>query len=147
MTDQQPARTGSARARAGDADRERTSALLGDAAGAGYLRLDELDERLDRALAARTTGELDALVADLPASLRQERERRERALRERASAQACLRPQVRAYAAVMALLVGIWLAVGLSAGAWYPWPVWPALGWGIGIAGHARRAYGRPALG
>jgi hypothetical protein len=28
-------------------------------------------------------------------------------------------------------------AVGLTAGAWYFWPVWPILGAGIGVLGHA----------
>lgn len=40
----------------------------------------------------------------------------------------------------MLLLVAIWLAVGVTAGSWYPWPVWPALGWGIGVVGHVRTA-------
>jgi hypothetical protein len=40
----------------------------------------------------------------------------------------------------MVLLVGIWLAVGLAGGAWYPWPVWPALGWGLAVAGHVKAA-------
>jgi hypothetical protein len=31
----------------------------------------------------------------------------------------------------------VWLAVGLTAGAWYFWPVWPILGAGIGVLGHA----------
>ena len=33
--------------------------------------------------------------------------------------------------------VTVWLAVGLSAGAWYFWPIWPILGAGIGLAAHA----------
>ncbi len=139
MTDQRPAPAG---ARAGDADRERAGALLGDAAAAGYLRLDELDDRLERALTARTTAELDALTADLPPSLGRERARREAVARVRREAQGGLRAHLASYVGVMALLVGIWLVVGVTAGAWYPWPVWPALGWGIGLVGHVRAAYG-----
>jgi hypothetical protein len=52
--------------RASDADREATAGTLRDHAVAGRLTTDELDERAGRALAARTVGELDALVADLP---------------------------------------------------------------------------------
>ena len=52
--------------RVGDADRNRTADLLKEAHAAGYLTLEEVDERLDIALAARTRGELDRLVADLP---------------------------------------------------------------------------------
>ena len=52
--------------RVGDADRNRTADLLKEAHAAGYLSLEEVDERLGVALAARTRGELDRLVADLP---------------------------------------------------------------------------------
>ncbi len=52
--------------RCSDADRERTSARLRDAAAAGYLTMDETDERLTAAYAARYGHELDALVHDLP---------------------------------------------------------------------------------
>jgi hypothetical protein len=54
--------------RASDEDRERVAEQLRIAAGDGRLTLDELDERLDSALSARTDGELAALVADLPAT-------------------------------------------------------------------------------
>ena len=43
----------------GDADRNRTADLLKEAHAAGYLTLEEADERLGTALAARTRGELD----------------------------------------------------------------------------------------
>jgi hypothetical protein len=52
--------------RVGDADRNRAADLLREAHVAGYLTLEELDERLGTALAARTRGELDRLTADLP---------------------------------------------------------------------------------
>jgi hypothetical protein len=52
--------------RVGDADRNHTADLLREAHVAGYLTLEELDERLGTALAARTRGELDRLTADLP---------------------------------------------------------------------------------
>lgn len=51
--------------RASDADREHAAEVLRGAAGAGRLTVDELDERLDAAFAARTRGELEALVADV----------------------------------------------------------------------------------
>ncbi|MFG2844513.1 DUF1707 domain-containing protein [Kitasatospora sp. NPDC048296] len=51
--------------RAGDADREAVAERLRIAAGEGRIDLGELTERLDRAYAARTYRELDALVADL----------------------------------------------------------------------------------
>ena len=51
--------------RASDADRERAVLTLGRAAGDGRLDVDELEERLQLAYAARTHTELDTLLADV----------------------------------------------------------------------------------
>ena len=126
--------------RAGDQDRHRTADLLAVATGRGLLRVDELDQRLAAVWSATSTGELTALTDDLPAEVRREHASQQAALQARTAARAGLAGHVRSYLAVMALLVGIWLAVGLAGGGWYPWPVWPALGWGIGVAGHVRAA-------
>ena len=56
--------------RASHEDRDRVVELLRVAAGDGRLTADELDERLDVALTARTYGQLEALLADLPALAR-----------------------------------------------------------------------------
>ena len=53
--------------RASDADREAVTERLREAAGEGRLEPDELEERLHATLRARTYGELDRVVADLPA--------------------------------------------------------------------------------
>jgi Domain of unknown function (DUF1707) len=52
--------------RAGDADRERVAERLRLALDEGRLNLHEYDERLQEAYAAKTYGELDKLLADLP---------------------------------------------------------------------------------
>jgi hypothetical protein len=52
--------------RASDADRNQVAALLGEALAAGRLTFDEHAERLDAAYSARTFGDLEKLVADLP---------------------------------------------------------------------------------
>jgi hypothetical protein len=54
--------------RASHADRDRVVEILRVAAGDGRLTADELDERLEAALTARTHRELAALTADLPRS-------------------------------------------------------------------------------
>lgn len=54
--------------RAADSDREAMVELLRHEHAQGRLDEDELQERIERALAARTYGELDVLAADLPAS-------------------------------------------------------------------------------
>ena len=53
--------------RASHEDRDRVVELLRVSAGDGRLTADELDERLELAMTARTYGELAKLVADLPA--------------------------------------------------------------------------------
>ncbi|MFF7471934.1 DUF1707 domain-containing protein [Streptomyces sp. NPDC008092] len=52
--------------RASHADRDRVVDVLRVAAGDGLLTADELDERLEAALSARTRSELAPLTADLP---------------------------------------------------------------------------------
>ena len=54
--------------RASHEDRDRIVELLRVSAGDGRLTADELDERLEQAMTARTYGELARLVADLPAA-------------------------------------------------------------------------------
>ncbi len=58
---------GAGRLRAADADREQVAAELTRHCGEGRLTADELSERLELAYLAVTLGELDVLVADLPA--------------------------------------------------------------------------------
>ncbi|HET9168915.1 MAG TPA: DUF1707 domain-containing protein [Actinospica sp.] len=59
-------RRGDLEMRASDTDRERVADRLRTAAGHGRITMDELEERLEGAYAARTYGELVPLTADLP---------------------------------------------------------------------------------
>jgi Domain of unknown function (DUF1707) len=52
--------------RASDADRDKIATALRENLAAGRLTTEEFDERLDKALAAKTLGELEGLTADLP---------------------------------------------------------------------------------
>ena len=56
------------RMRACDADRDRAVEFLNLAYSEGRLSKDEYDDRLERAFSSRTYGELDQIVADLPAA-------------------------------------------------------------------------------
>jgi Domain of unknown function (DUF1707)/2TM domain len=112
--------------RASDAEREDTASRLRDHAAAGRLDLEELEDRLGAAFAARTRGELSTLLADLPRA-------RARA-RAHAARRGGFRAHRNAYLLVAALLVGLW---ALSGGGYF-WPVWPLLGWGIGLLSHGR---------
>lgn len=53
--------------RASDADRQRVADLLHRAASEGRLSLDELSERLDEAYQAKTYGDLEPVLRELPA--------------------------------------------------------------------------------
>ena len=108
-----------------DADRERVAERLRAAAGDGRLTPAELEERLEVAFSARTDAELEPLVADLPVPLPGDASGRATATS-------------RAYVAVMLLLVGIWALTGAG----YFWPIWPMLGWGIGVLADAGRLRG-----
>lgn len=53
--------------------------------------------------------------------------------RKSAVARADFRKHLVVYAAVLGLLVAIWL---LTTPGGYFWPIWPALGWGLGLVLH-----------
>jgi hypothetical protein len=111
---------------ASDADRERIAERLRSGAGEGRLPPAELEERLERALSARTDAELEPLVADLPAPPREPRRPH--------------RSHQRAYVGVCLMLVAIWALTGAG----YFWPIWPILGWGIGVLADTGGRLGRP---
>lgn len=113
--------------RASDVDRERVVDLLRDHAADGRLTTEELEERTDRALAARMVGELNLVLRDLP---RIEPSRASRVLRE--AAWRAYAAHLRIYLLAVALFVVLW---GLGGGGYF-WPVWPAMGWGIAVASH-----------
>jgi hypothetical protein len=52
--------------RASDGDRDRAAALLREHHAAGRLTAEEFEERLDAVYRAKTLGEIDQLMADLP---------------------------------------------------------------------------------
>jgi len=55
----------------------------------------------------------------------------------RVKAKRAFRYHVAIYVIVNALLVVVWAATGAG----YFWPVWPIVGWGIGVAAHWRFTY------
>jgi hypothetical protein len=114
--------------RASDAEREHHAELLREHAAQGRLTVDELDQRLDRVYTARTRGELAPVVADLPAPREAPRSPRRREPLAHA-----LVP----YLAVNLVLIAIWAATGAG----YFWPIWPLLGWGMGLMGPCARAW------
>jgi hypothetical protein len=103
--------------RASDADRDAVTDLLRQAAGEGRLEPDELEERVDTALRARTYGELAPLIADLPRGPNAPWRRPGRRTRALARS-AVLGAEVVAAVAVVAVVVVFLLAAATLAAAW-----------------------------
>jgi Domain of unknown function (DUF1707)/2TM domain len=122
--------------RAGDRDREKTAARLGQALAQGYLQLDEYDQRVQKALQTRNTGELRELLADLPLDRIRRADPRRRAARI-AAARKGVRIHFAAYLAMTVIVLTVWAAVAATTGASYFWPIWPILGAAIGLISHA----------
>jgi class 3 adenylate cyclase len=110
--------------RASDADRDRVAELLRHHYGAGRLTDDELSERVEAAYDVRTVSELQALTADLPSTRAPGR--------RRSGLETSFRIHFTIFLAVNLGLIAIWAV----AGGGYFWPIWPILGWGIGVAAH-----------
>ncbi|OBB58725.1 hypothetical protein A5757_15455 [Mycobacterium sp. 852013-51886_SCH5428379] len=135
--------------RVGDDDRQSTASLLGLALAQGYLEMAEYDQRLTAAYTAQTAAELRALTADLPVSALRRNDPRRHAARRRA-ARRSLQLHLTGYLVMVVIVLTVWLAVGLTSGAWYFWPIWPILGAGIGLVSHAlpaRFAWAKPCTG
>ena len=118
--------------RASDADRERAVERLRQAAAEGRLRTEELEQRLEASFSARTYGQLNALVGDLPG----------RGLA--APAETSRLPSLRSVLAfaiavpvILAMLAAVIFAV---TGVLVLWMLWLAAGWWF-LGHHRRRPY------
>lgn len=120
--------------RIGDADRERTAAQLGLALSEGYLQFPEYESRMTRAFEITTRPDLATLTGDLPADIRRHDPKRQAA--QAHAARLSVRIHVGAYLAMVVIVLTVWAATAIFAGATYFWPVWPILGAGIGLASH-----------
>jgi hypothetical protein len=118
--------------RASDADRERAAEHLRQAAAEGRLHTEELEQRLESAFSARTYGQLNSLVADLPGRrLAAPAESRRRHTLGSALALAIAIPVMLAIAAAVVFAVtGVLLL----------WMLWLAVGWWF-FGHHRRRLY------
>jgi Domain of unknown function (DUF1707) len=122
--------------RASDADREQVAERLRHATAEGRLTAEELEERLEALFAARTYGELDALVADLPGQTVRHRGR------PQASPALWLRPvPLLALFLLAPVVLSLMLAAAvIVATVFSAWGLLLLVGW---LAfGHTRRHYG-----
>jgi class 3 adenylate cyclase len=126
--------------RASDADRERTVAALRDHFGAGRLSDDELAERIALAYNSKTLAELDGVLLDLPshesALPATSPRRRAPARRTRTNTGRALAKSVRIHATIYVVVNLMLIAIWAASGGGYFWPIWPILGWGIGLGCH-----------
>lgn len=142
------------RMRASDADRERTAAVLREHHAVGRLTPQEFDDRLNRVFEAKTMGELDVLLADLPAidlyelpaagigprSAGVMRPKRAGGPVGRRDDGGLLPRQAVTWVAASSLLLALWLGVGIVAGgaAWAPWFLLIVIPWALVIARSSR---------
>jgi hypothetical protein len=101
-----------------DGERERAVERLREAAGEGRLTTDEFSERLDRAYAVRTRGELDGVLDGLPKPALPRRRRTWRRLQHMALW----------FVPVNVICIAVWAITGAEA---HFWPKWVLLGTGI----------------
>ena len=121
--------------RAADADRAAVADVLGRHMSAGRLTVAEYDERLARAYAAKTYGELDSLTADLPAAVP---DRRPDPRPSPSAASTVARHgwdgdphSWRAWLTTSLIVLTIWAATSLASWEFlYLWPVWVIGPWG-----------------
>ena len=115
--------------RASDSDRERVAEALRDAHAEGRLTIEEFQERLDSAYAAKTLGELAVVTRDLPPGSPPGRE----------VSPAAPRSEVREHGwGGLRTIWGSWFsAVLVTTVIWaltdpggYYWPIWVAGPWG-----------------
>ena len=130
---------GDPRIRASDADRDRAAALLREHHAAGRLTAEEFQDRMDKALEAKTLGEIDELLADLPA-IELYRLPHESMRHMPPGARHSLMPHdptrftpgtvaMGAWAVVTAALVAIWAVTAVLGGTWFPWWALVVLPW------------------
>ena len=122
--------------RVSDAEREQAAGELREHLVDGRLSQEEFEQRLDRAYAASTRADLEALRADLPlspAALQAELARRRAKLRRRVLQEAS------GGLVASAICVAIWLASGASGSFW---PIWVIIFTLIPVVGNTWRLYG-----
>ena len=136
---------GDPRIRASDADRDRAAALLREHHAAGRLDAEEFHDRMNKALDAKTLGELDELMTDLPAidlyqlpdaSLRRPPASRQSLLpADQGGSGSPVRfspgtVAMGAWAVVTSALVALWAVMAVvGTGTWFPWWALIAIPW------------------
>jgi hypothetical protein len=128
MTEDRPTAT----LRVGDAERATTVGELSRHYADGRLDLAEFDQRAAAAWSARTRAELAGPLVDLPPAASAPQLAAPRRSRPDVPRDPGVVIHLAVYTAVIAALWVVWLLTGAG----HPWPLYPMLGWGSGVAGH-----------
>ena len=133
--------------RAADSDRQFVAQRLQEALNEGRLDLSEYDERLQRTYTAKTYGELDGILDDLPSTVPPQHAQVSTTPPAAPAPQPAEQPRRKGLPSWLIITWGswfttslicvvIWLATGVS----YPWPVWVAGPWGAILLGRTLMA-------
>jgi hypothetical protein len=135
--------------RAGDSDRQVVADKLKAALDEGRLDLHEYDERLQQTYAAKTFGDLDPLLSDLPGTIPAQQSRVQPYQPPAAPRQAAevgetkqqgARPFLASYGGVVLVCFIIWGISCLTSGDFvYPWPVWMLIPLVFGLLNRYRK--------
>jgi Domain of unknown function (DUF1707) len=125
--------------RVSDQERERTAQQLREHFVAGRIDEDELNDRVQQAYAARTTGQLGALVADLPQLPLSPKEQKAALATRRRQLQRRLLQETGGGIALFAVCLVIWISDGAQG---QFWPVWVAIIVLIPLIRNVWRLYG-----
>jgi hypothetical protein len=132
--------------RASNDDRQRVTDQLQAHYVAGRLSAQELEQRVEQALAAVTLGDLDMVQADLPPVAYGGAATDQAARDQRADhptpgqgphGERSFRAHATWYLLTISMLVVIW---AMTSPGGYFWPIWPMMGWGFGLAAHGLAA-------
>ena len=135
--------------RIGDAEREHAVAALGRHLSVGRLTMAEFENRLDTAYAATTRAELDAVLADLPATTRPSPPPPQPAPSPGEAwapwAPGNCRASWVGWMLTGALCLLVWTATSAAQGhLHYFWPFWVIGPWGAVLVVHTAIAHTRP---
>ena len=123
--------------RAGDDDRRQTAEVLRQALDEGRLDLSEYDERLQQAYAAKTYGELNALLGDLPGTRPAEPVVAVPATGRPSPAAEWLWQVWNSWLLTVGITVAVWAVTSITSSDWlYFWPFWVAVPWGLVLVFH-----------
>src|SRR3954447_13047971 len=123
--------------RAADADRQAVADKLRIALDEGRLDLNEDDDRLQRAYAAKTYGDLDGLLTDLPTARLAPALPTSSEVSSRHATAEWLVQVWGSWVPPVLITTAIWLVSSLASGQLeYFWPIWVAGPWGLVLLWH-----------